>query len=82
MEASPAARIGARGSASEVVGISLTECFFLWYAFGSLDFLTGQVIGKGGALLPALPLVHLLRLRDRRTGPDAGLPPGPYLTSG
>ncbi len=55
-------------AASGVVGILVDSMLFLWLAFGSLDFLWGQVIGKAWALVAALPLVHLLRLRDRRIG--------------
>lgn len=55
-------------AASGVVGILADSLLFLWLAFGSLDFLWGQVIGKGWALLLALPAIHLLRLRDRRLG--------------
>lgn len=53
---------------SGVVGIFADSLLFLWLAFGSLDFLWGQVIGKGWALLMALPAIHLMRLRDRRLG--------------
>lgn len=55
-------------AASGVVGILADSLLFLGLAFGSLDFLWGQVIGKGWALLLALPAIHLLRLRDRRLG--------------
>ena len=55
-------------AASGVVGIAVDSVLFLFLAFGSLDFLAGQMIGKGWALLLALPVVHLLRLRDRRLG--------------
>jgi uncharacterized PurR-regulated membrane protein YhhQ (DUF165 family) len=55
-------------AASTVVGIVVDSMLFLWLAFGSLDFLSGQIIGKGWALVAALPLVHLLRQRDRRLG--------------
>jgi len=54
--------------ASGVVGIVVDSLLFLSLAFGNLDFLSGQVIGKAWALLAALPLVYLLRLRDRRLG--------------
>ncbi|MBX6747968.1 MAG: VUT family protein, partial [Acetobacteraceae bacterium] len=37
-------------------------------AFGSLDFLAGQVVGKLWMVLAALPLVHWLRRRDERLG--------------
>jgi hypothetical protein len=41
---------------------------FLWLAFGSLDFLLGQIIGKGWMVLLSLPLVAWLRRRDARLG--------------
>ncbi len=43
----------------------MDSVLFLSLAFGSLDFLAGQMIGKGWALLAALPVVHWLRERDR-----------------
>lgn len=55
-------------AASGVVGILVDSMLFLWLAFGNLDFFWGQVIGKAWALVAALPLVHFLRLRDRRIG--------------
>lgn len=54
--------------ASGAVGVVLDSVLFLSLAFGSLDFLAGQIIGKSWAILLALPLVHLLRLRDERLG--------------
>jgi len=39
---------------------------FLYLAFGSLDFLAGQIIGKIWMVLLALPLVAWLRNRDAR----------------
>ncbi len=41
---------------------------FLYVAFGSLEFLTGQVIGKGWMVLLALPFIAWLRRRDERLG--------------
>nr|WP_244444260.1 VUT family protein [Lutibaculum baratangense] len=55
-------------AASGVVGILIDSMLFLWLAFGSMEFLWGQVIGKAWALVAALPFVHILRLRDRRLG--------------
>lgn len=52
--------------ASGAVGVVVDSVLFLSLAFGSLDFLDGQIIGKLWAVLLALPLVHILRLRDRR----------------
>lgn len=57
--------------ASGVVGIAVDSVLFLSLAFGSLDFLAGQILGKGWALLAALPVVHWLRKRDRRRGIEA-----------
>ena len=41
---------------------------FLWLAFGSLDFLAGQVVGKAWMVLLSIPFVALLRRRDDRIG--------------
>jgi uncharacterized PurR-regulated membrane protein YhhQ (DUF165 family) len=54
--------------ASSVVGLVVDSVFFLWLAFGSLDFLAGQVIGKAWMVVAALPVVHWLRRRDERLG--------------
>lgn len=52
-------------AASSVVGLAVDSVLFLYLAFGNLDFLLGQIVGKSWAVLAALPLVHLLR----RSGP-------------
>jgi hypothetical protein len=44
---------------------------FLGLAFGSLEYLGGQVAGKLWMVLLALPLIHLLRRRDQRLGMHA-----------
>ena len=54
--------------ASSVVGLVVDSLVFLHLAFGSLDFLAGQIIGKAWMVLLALPLMHLLRRRDERIG--------------
>jgi uncharacterized PurR-regulated membrane protein YhhQ (DUF165 family) len=54
--------------ASSVVGLIVDSIVFLWLAFGSLDFVAGQIIGKAWMVLFALPLMHLLRRRDERLG--------------
>jgi queuosine precursor transporter len=41
---------------------------FLWLAFGSLDFLAGQVVGKAWMVLLSVPFVAWLRRRDERLG--------------
>lgn len=55
-------------AASSVVGLLVDSVIFLWLAFGSLDYLAGQVIGKAWMVLFALPIVALLRRRDARLG--------------
>ena len=54
--------------ASSIVGLIVDSVIFLWLAFGSLDFLLGQVLGKGWMVLAALPFIALLRRRDERLG--------------
>jgi uncharacterized PurR-regulated membrane protein YhhQ (DUF165 family) len=54
--------------ASGAVGLVADSIVFLWLAFGSLDFLTGQVIGKSWMVLLSIPLIALLRRRDERIG--------------
>jgi apolipoprotein N-acyltransferase len=41
---------------------------FLMLAFGSLDYLAGQILGKFWMILLALPLLAWLRQRDERRG--------------
>jgi uncharacterized PurR-regulated membrane protein YhhQ (DUF165 family) len=47
--------------ASSMVGLIVDSVVFLSLAFGSLEFLPGQIIGKAWAVLIAIPLVRLLR---------------------
>ena len=47
--------------ASSAVGLVVDSIVFLGLAFGSLDYLAGQVVGKAWAVLLALPLIRLLR---------------------
>jgi uncharacterized PurR-regulated membrane protein YhhQ (DUF165 family) len=54
--------------ASSVVGLVVDSIVFLWLAFGSLDFLLGQVVGKGWMVLLSVPFVAWLRRRDARLG--------------
>ena len=53
---------------SSLVGLVVDSAVFLYLAFGSLDFLAGQVVGKAWMVLLAIPLVHWLRRRDERLG--------------
>lgn len=54
--------------ASSAVGLVVDSIVFLWLAFGSLEFLAGQVVGKSWMVLAALPAVMWLRARDARLG--------------
>lgn len=54
--------------ASSMVGLVIDSIVFLWLAFGSLEFLAGQVVGKSWMVLFAIPLVAYLRRRDARLG--------------
>ncbi len=53
---------------SSLIGLVVDSAVFLYLAFGSLDFLAGQVVGKAWMVLLALPFVHWLRRRDERLG--------------
>ena len=61
-------RLVAAVVASSVIGLVVDSIVFLWLAFGSLDFLLGQVVGKGWMVLLSIPLVTWLRRRDARIG--------------
>lgn len=54
--------------ASGMVGLVVDSIVFLYLAFGSLDFLLGQVLGKAWMVLLAVPFIALLRRRDERLG--------------
>jgi uncharacterized PurR-regulated membrane protein YhhQ (DUF165 family) len=47
--------------ASNVVGSIADSAVFLWLAFGSLDYISGQVVGKTAMVVVALPIVALAR---------------------
>ena len=53
---------------SSLVGLVVDSIVFLWLAFGSLDFLFGQIVGKLWMVLLAIPFVAYLRRRDERLG--------------
>jgi uncharacterized PurR-regulated membrane protein YhhQ (DUF165 family) len=61
-------RLVAAVVASSVAGLVVDSIVFLWLAFGSLDFLAGQVVGKGWMVLLSIPFVAWLRRRDQRLG--------------
>lgn len=50
--------------ASSVVGLVVDSVLFLWLAFGSLDYVAGQILGKLWMVLLALPVVHWIRKRE------------------
>ncbi len=47
--------------ASSVVGSVIDSAIFLYLAFGSLDFIAGQIVGKTWMVLAALPVIYLMR---------------------
>jgi len=53
--------------ASSVVGLVADSVLFLWLAFGSLDYLAGQILGKLWMVLLALPFIHWIRKRELST---------------
>jgi uncharacterized PurR-regulated membrane protein YhhQ (DUF165 family) len=61
-------RLVAAVAASGAVGLVVDSIVFLWLAFGSLEFLLGQVIGKSWMMLLSIPFVLYLRRRDERLG--------------
>jgi len=46
---------------SGLVGAAVDSAVFLWLAFGNLDFLAGQIVGKAWATLAALPVIWWMR---------------------
>lgn len=54
--------------ASGVVGLLADSVLFLWLAFGSLDFLAGQVVGKLWMVLLSLPFIHWMRRHEQLRG--------------
>ena len=53
---------------SGVVGLVVDSILFLQLAFGSLDFLSGQIIGKTWMIFLALPIIWWIRQRDEKLG--------------
>jgi uncharacterized PurR-regulated membrane protein YhhQ (DUF165 family) len=52
--------------ASGMVGLVVDSMVFLWLAFGSFEFLLGQIVGKAWLVLLSIPMVAWLRRRDQR----------------
>jgi uncharacterized PurR-regulated membrane protein YhhQ (DUF165 family) len=53
---------------SSFVGLMVDSIVFLWLAFGSLEFLAGQMVGKAWMVLASIPFVMWLRRRDEKSG--------------
>lgn len=53
---------------SSAVGLVVDSVVFLLLAFGSLEFLSGQIIGKSWMVLLAIPFIWLIRESDSRRG--------------
>lgn len=53
---------------SSTVGLVIDSIVFVWLAFGTLDFVAGQVVGKAWMVLLSIPFVAWLRRRDERLG--------------
>lgn len=49
--------------ASNLVGAVIDSALFLWLAFGAVDAMGGQIVGKALMILPALPVVWEVRRR-------------------
>jgi queuosine precursor transporter len=54
--------------ASGICGLVVDSVAFLWLAFGSLEFLAGQIIGKAWMVVLSIPLLRWLKRRDERLG--------------
>lgn len=48
---------------SNTVGLVIDSMLFLWLAFGSLDFLPGQVVGKASMTIGAVAVLWIWRRR-------------------
>jgi uncharacterized PurR-regulated membrane protein YhhQ (DUF165 family) len=56
---------------SSMVGLVIDSAVFLYLAFGSLEFLAGQIVGKAWMVLLTSPMIAWLRRRDARLGLSA-----------
>lgn len=52
--------------ASSLIGITVDSLIFLGLAFGSFEFLAGQILGKTWGILLSLPLVLFFRRREEK----------------
>lgn len=56
---------------SGIAGAVVDSAVFLWVAFGSLDFIAGQIVGKMWMTLAALPLLWVLNAKALQARGDA-----------
>ena len=54
--------------ASGSVGLVVDSALFLYLAFGNMDFLVPQIIGKAWVIILAIPIIARLRARDQKLG--------------
>lgn len=54
---------------SGIVGAAVDSVVFLWVAFGSLDFITGQIVGKLWLTLAAGVVLFMHRINQRTVSP-------------
>ena len=54
--------------ASGLAGLTIDSVIFLYLAFGNLDFVTGQIVGKSLMVIIALPAIIWIRQRDKKLG--------------
>ena len=54
--------------ASGLVGLVVDSIVFLYLAFGSLQYLPGQVVGKALMVVLSIPFIMMLRRRDEKIG--------------
>ncbi|MCE7938388.1 beta-carotene 15,15'-monooxygenase [bacterium] len=58
--------------ASNIVGLVVDSAVFLVLAFGSLELIAGQIVGKLWMTVAFLPVIGAVRRRDARRGPAPG----------
>lgn len=59
-------RLALAVAASGVVGAAIDSAVFLWMAFGSLDFISGQIVGK--LWMTVVAAIILMAIRFKKTG--------------
>lgn len=59
--------------ASSIVGLVIDSAVFLYLAFGSFDYIAGQIIGKAWMVVLAIPVIHVIRRRGNHFHPSQEL---------